>query len=52
MAVERSPRRALPKSLHGEFVSGNYFSTLGLSAYAGRLFADRDDAPSAPPTLS
>jgi len=42
---------ALPKSVHGEMVSGNYFSTLGLSAYAGRLFADRDDAPSAPPTV-
>jgi predicted permease len=39
----------LPKSLHGEFVSGNYFATLGLSAFEGRLFADSDDTPSAPP---
>jgi hypothetical protein len=37
---------ALPKSLHGEFVTGNYFSTLGLGAYAGRIFADSDDTPS------
>jgi predicted permease len=42
---------ALPKSMHGEIVSGNYFTTLGLSAYAGRLFGDHDDAPSAPPTV-
>ena len=37
------------KSLHAEFVSGNYFSTFGLHAYAGRLFADKDDTPGAPP---
>ena len=41
----------LAKSIKGEFVSGNYFSTLGLNAYAGRLFRDNDDAPSAPPTV-
>ena len=41
---------ALPKSLHGEFVSGNYFSTLGLGAYTGRMFTDNDDAPAAPPS--
>jgi predicted permease len=41
---------ALPKSLHGEFVSGNFFSTLGLGAYAGRVFSDNDDAPAASPT--
>jgi len=41
---------AQAKSLHGEFVSGNYFSTLGLGAYAGRVFSDNDDTPSAAPT--
>src|ERR1700678_36210 len=41
---------ALPKSLHGEFVSGNFFSTLGLGAYAGRVFSDHDDTPAAAPT--
>jgi predicted permease len=40
---------ALPKSLHGEFVSGNFFSTLGLGAYAGRVLSDNDDTPSASP---
>jgi predicted permease len=37
------------KSLVGEFVSGNYFSTFGLRAYAGRLFAGNDDTPGAAP---
>jgi len=47
-AVRRG--NALPKSLRGEFVSGNYFSTLGLGALVGRVFADNDDTPAAAPT--
>jgi len=43
---------ALPKSLRGEFVSGNYFATLGLGAYQGRVFSEIDDTPaSAPATV-
>jgi len=42
---------AEPKPLRGEFVSGNYFETLGLSAYQGRLFANSDDTSTAPPTV-
>lgn len=41
----------LAKSLHGEFVSGNYFSALGLGAYTGRIFADSDDTPASPPAV-
>ncbi|MGA2168350.1 MAG: ABC transporter permease [Terracidiphilus sp.] len=41
---------ALAKSLRGEFVSGNYFSTLGVGPYSGRVFLDSDDTPSAAPT--
>jgi predicted permease len=41
---------ALPKAVHGEFVSGNYFPTLGINAYSGRVFSDNDDTPSATPT--
>ncbi|HVN94756.1 MAG TPA: ABC transporter permease [Terracidiphilus sp.] len=41
----------LAKSLHGQFVSGNFFSTLGLGAYEGRLFNDNDDSLSAPPAV-
>ena len=40
---------AAAKPLRAEFVSGNYFSTLGLGAYAGRVFADGDDTPSSAP---
>jgi predicted permease len=41
----------LAKSLHGEFVSGNFFSTLGVNAYSGRMFSDNDDTPSAAPAI-
>jgi macrolide transport system ATP-binding/permease protein len=40
---------AQAKSLYGEFVSGNYFSTLGVGAYAGRALTASDDMPSATP---
>jgi macrolide transport system ATP-binding/permease protein len=39
------------KPLTGEFVSGNYFATLGVGAYAGRVFADSDDTPSSTPSV-
>jgi hypothetical protein len=39
---------ALPKALRGELVSGNYFQTLGLRPYAGRLLASTDDVEGAP----
>jgi macrolide transport system ATP-binding/permease protein len=37
-----------PRSVMGEFVSGNYFRTFGLTATAGRLLQDRDDVAGAP----
>ena len=39
---------ALPKSLSGEYVSGNYFQTFGLQSYAGRLLSPSDDVEGAP----
>jgi len=39
------------KPLHAEFVSGNYFATLGLGAYIGRPFSDKDDTPSSAPAI-
>jgi predicted permease len=39
------------KPLRGEFVSGNYFETLGLSAYMGRILTDLDDTPSSSPAI-
>jgi macrolide transport system ATP-binding/permease protein len=41
----------LAKSLHGQFVSGNFFSTIGISAFAGRLFSSSDDAFAAAPAV-
>src|SRR5277367_4355111 len=37
------------KPLRGEFVTGNYFTTFGLGAFAGRVFTATDDQPSASP---
>ncbi len=48
-AVRRG--NAVPKSLHAEFVSGNYFSTFGVGPWSGRVFAESDDTPSAAPTV-
>jgi len=35
--------------LHSEYVTGNYFSTLGVRAFGGRVFTSDDDRPGAPP---
>jgi macrolide transport system ATP-binding/permease protein len=48
-AVRRGSAAA--ESRNGEFVSGNYFATLGLGASAGRVFADSDDTPSSSPAV-
>jgi macrolide transport system ATP-binding/permease protein len=37
--------------LRSEYVSGNYFTTLGVGAYAGRPITPNDDQTSAPPVL-
>ena len=39
------------KPMQSEYVSGNYFATLGVGAYAGRLLNERDDTPRATPVL-
>jgi len=39
------------KSAKGQFVSGNFFTTVGVNAYVGRMFSDNDDTPSAAPTV-
>lgn len=40
---------ATAKAETGEYVSGNYFSTFGLGAYAGRMLVPSDDVPGAAP---
>ncbi len=39
------------RPMQTEYVSGNYFATLGLGAYAGRLLNEGDDTPGAQPVL-
>lgn len=48
ITARRDSGQADARSVMGEFVSGNYFRTFGLRAYAGRLLMDRDDTPGAP----
>jgi predicted permease len=48
-SVRRSEEDRLAKPLHGEFVTGNYFSTFGIQPFAGRTLAPADDKPSASP---
>ena len=37
------------KPLRSEYVTGNYFTTLGVVAFGGRVFTRDDDKPSGPP---
>ncbi|WP_158748893.1 ABC transporter permease [Acidobacterium sp. S8] len=39
----------MAKPLRGEFISGNYFSTFGVSAFVGRTIIASDDLPSSSP---
>lgn len=39
------------KAMRSEYVSGNYFSTLGIVPYLGRVLAESDDVPGANPAI-
>src|SRR6185437_12301851 len=51
--IQFSVRRAnvdrAGRSMRGEYVTGNYFSTLGIRSFAGRLFSEADDRAAAAP---
>ena len=49
VSVRRAGVDVAARSLRSEYVTGNYFSTLGVRAFAGRVFTPEDDRPSAPP---
>src|SRR5271163_3870399 len=49
ISTRRSEGDRVAKPLRGEFVSGNYFYTFGLGAFAGRTIQPSDDQPSAAP---
>ena len=48
-SARRGEHDLVSKPLRGEFVSGNYFSTFGVGAFAGRTIAPSDDLPSSIP---
>ena len=49
MGVRRQGVESVARPLRSEYVSGTYFSTLGVRAFGGRVFTPEDDKPSAPP---
>jgi predicted permease len=49
LGVRREGVESTARSLRSEYVTGNYFSTLGVRALGGRVFTPDDDKPSAPP---
>jgi len=48
-AVRREGMESVAKPLKSEYVTGTYFSTLGVRAFGGRVITPDDDKPSAPP---
>ncbi len=40
-----------PRNLRIEYITGNYFSTLGVGPYLGRSLTANDDKPGAPPAV-
>ncbi|MBZ5523120.1 MAG: ABC transporter permease [Acidobacteriia bacterium] len=49
IGVRRADSSRPSEAFSSEFVSGNYFSTFGIAAYAGRTLNPQDDSKGAPP---
>jgi predicted permease len=49
LSVRREGVDTAARPLRSEYVTGNYFETLGVGAFGGRVFTSEDDRPSAPP---
>jgi predicted permease len=49
LSARRAEASGPAEPFQGEFVSGNYFTTFGLGAFAGRVIAPNDDRPGAAP---
>ena len=45
LSVRRERVETAARPLRSQFVTGNYFSTLGVSAFGGRVFNEDDDKP-------
>jgi predicted permease len=51
VSVRRQNVETAARPLRSEFVTGNYFSTLGVGAFGGRVFAAADDTAAADPVV-
>jgi predicted permease len=51
VSVRREGVDTAARPLRSEFVTGNYFTTLGVGAFGGRVLTADDDMPSAPPVV-
>jgi predicted permease len=49
MSVRRQGAETIARPLRSEYVTGTYFSTLGVQAFGGRVFTPDDDRAGAPP---
>jgi predicted permease len=49
LSVRRQGTADAARPLWAAYVTGTYFSTLGVAAFSGRMFAADDERPSAPP---
>lgn len=51
VSVRREGVDMAARPLRSEFVTGNYFSTLGVTAFGGRILTPDDDRPAAAPAV-
>jgi predicted permease len=49
ISVRREGTESIARPLRAEYVTGTYFSTLGIRSFAGRLLAPRDDTEGSAP---
>src|SRR6266850_3440982 len=49
LGVRRQGVDSIARPLRSEYVTGSYFSTLGVRAFGGRMFTPDDDKPASPP---
>jgi predicted permease len=51
LSVRRQQVDTTSRPLRSEYVTGNYFSTLGVGAFGGRVLSAADDTPAAAPVV-
>ena len=51
LSVRRQGVDSAARPLGSEYVTGNYFHTLGVGAFGGRVFTAEDDKPASPPVV-